>query len=277
MVYFDCMIKYELKKADDLSSALVNLYELLTLLRSPEGCPWDRKQTGKSSMQSLIDEAYEYIDGFNKEDVASCREEIGDVLINALMILRIHEENNDFSPVDAVNEVCEKLYRRHPHVFGDKEASSAEDGLTYWNQVKSDVEGKNRTPEEILAHIPSSLPPLERCFEVRKKLAKMGFAYASTEEVIDKVYEELDEVKDAIAEGNQIHIEEELGDLLCVTSALCEYLGIRPAVALDRANRKIDSRFKALFDIAKEKEIPVDSEHAHEIYSYWKDVKKKEK
>ena len=271
------MIKYEFKKAEDVSSAFNNLYEIVSLLRSPEGCPYDKALSSKDSIISLLDEAYEYLDGFENDDKASMREEIGDIFINAFMALRINEENESFTAVEALNEVCEKLIRRHPHVFGDKSVSSAEAALSTWNDVKVNVEGRNRDANEILDHIPSSLPPLEKNYELTKKIVKMGFEFSSTEEIIDKLYEELDEVKEAIAEKNQSHIEEELGDLLSVITTLSLSLKIRPAVAIDRANRKIRERFSALFKIAEEKGIPVDKDHADEIFSYWEEVKKEEK
>ena len=119
------MIHYDFKKATTLPEGVDNLYSIITMLRSPEGCPWDRVQTNKSATESLIDETYEYLDGVIKKDIASEREEIGDIMINVFMNLYIHEENNDFKPVDALNEVCEKLIRRHPHVFSNKKQKTA--------------------------------------------------------------------------------------------------------------------------------------------------------
>ena len=130
------MIDYHFKAAKDAGTALSQLYEIISMLRSPDGCPYDRAQTEKSSAGNLIDEVYEYLDGVNKDDMASCREEIGDVLLNVISILQIHQDKKDFSCVDAVNEVCEKLIRRHPHVFGDQKALTAEEGLASWEAVK---------------------------------------------------------------------------------------------------------------------------------------------
>ena len=136
------MIEYELKKAQSLEEGCRNLYEIITLLRSPDGCPWDRVQTNKSATESLIDEAYEYLDGAMKNNVDSMREEIGDVLINVFMNLYINEENGDFAPSDALNEVCEKLLRRHPHVFGDMHTENEKDALSLWNSVMENIEGQ---------------------------------------------------------------------------------------------------------------------------------------
>ena len=147
------MIKIDYKDADNLSSALDNLYTIITLLRSPEGCPWDRIQTNKTATQSLIDESYEYLDGVIKGNVDSEREEIGDVMINVFMNLRLHEEQKDFMPYEAINEVCQKLIRRHPHVFGEEHADTAEGVLTLWNNVKENVEGHKEKSDDFFEHI----------------------------------------------------------------------------------------------------------------------------
>ncbi len=271
------MINYTFTPANDIPSAFNKLYEILTLLRTPEGCPFDRKQTTKTALQSMIDEAYEYLDGVNKGDIASQREEIGDILINAFMILEIHAEQKDFYPVEALNEVCEKLVRRHVHVFGGIKVNNEEEAISVWNQVKKDVEGKNKDAKMVFEHIPSSLPPLERNYEIQKKLAKYGFEWPDVKGVIAKVHEELQEVEDAIAEENQDHIEEELGDLLAVVVNLCRWMKIRPNTAMERANRKISARFTALFTLCQERGIPMDVEHADIMNEIWDEVKSTER
>lgn len=271
------MIKYTFTPAEDIPSAFNKLYEILSLLRSPDGCPFDRKQTTKTALQSMMDEAYEYLDGVNKNNIPSQREEIGDILINAFMVLEIHAEQKDFTPVEALNEVCEKLVRRHVHVFGDVKANNEEEAISAWNQVKKDVEGKNKDAKMVFEHIPSSLPPLEKNYEIQKKLAKYGFEWPDIHGVISKVHEELQEVEDAIAEANQDHIEEELGDLLAVVVNLCRWVKVRPNAAMERANRKISSRFTSLFAICQERGIPMDIEHADEMNNIWDEVKSAER
>lgn len=166
------MIEYDFKRADNLSDALDNLYTIIKLLRSPEGCPWDRIQTNKSATESLIDESYEYLDGVLNNNISSEREEIGDIMINVFMNLYIHEEHKDFLPQDAVNEVCEKLIRRHPHVFGEAKAENAGEVLSLWNDVKEKVEGHREKSDDFFGHIPASLPPLMSAYEIQKKLKK---------------------------------------------------------------------------------------------------------
>ncbi len=271
------MIEYDFKRADNLSSALDNLYTIIKLLRSPEGCPWDRIQTNKSATESLIDESYEYLDAVIKKDVASEREEIGDVMINVFMNLYIHEENKDFLPQDAINEVAEKLIRRHPHVFGEAKAENAGEVLSLWNSVKENVEGHKEKKDDFFGHIPSSLPPLEKAYEIQKKLKKVGFDWSDVGGVIEKVREELKEVEDAIKENDEEHIEEEIGDLLFSVVNLSRYLKIRPNTALYRCNNKIKSRFQRLFDEAVKENIPLDKDHVKEMNELWDKIKEDEK
>lgn len=271
------MIDYELKKASSLEDGCRNLYEIVSLLRSPEGCPWDKKQTNKSATESLIDEAYEYLDGAIKKDIASMREEIGDVLINVFMNLYINEENGDFPPQDALNEVCEKLLRRHPHVFGSLHTENEKEALTLWNSVKENVEGHKEKSDDFFEHIPSSLPPLEHAYEIQKKLKKVGFDWNDVQGVMDKIKEELNEVEQAIAENNEDHIEEEIGDLLFSIVNLARFLKIRPNTALMRTNRKVRNRFQSLFDICMSRNIPIDKDHTAEMNDVWEEVKKAER
>ena len=270
------MIELNFQRADNLHDAVDNLYNIITLLRSPEGCPWDRIQTNKTATESLIDESYEYLDAIINKDIAAEREEIGDVMINVFMNLYIHEENKDFKPYEAINEVCEKLIRRHPHVFGSSVANDADEVLSLWNSVKENVEGHKEHYEDFFSHIPSSLDPLLSSYEIQKKLKKVGFDFSSTLEILDKIKEETMEVETALTKDNKEEIEKEIGDLLFSVVNLSRYLKIKPNVALFRANNKIKKRFQRVFDRAKELNIPLDKEHNKEMNDIWEDVKKEE-
>ncbi len=271
------MIKIDYKKADNLSDAVDNLYRIITLLRSPEGCPWDRIQTNKSATESLIDEAYEYLDGVIKKDISSEREEIGDIMINVFMTLYIHEEQNDFNPQDAINEVCEKLIRRHPHVFGEEKAENPNEVLSLWNSVKENVEGHKDDSSSFFSHIPSSLDPLLTSYEIQKKLKKVGFDWDNTDGIVDKIKEETREVEEALLSGNKDDIECEIGDLLFSVVNLARFLKIKPNVALYRCNNKIKERFQRLFDLAQQEGISLDKEHNKEMNDLWDRIKEEEK
>ena len=270
------MIEYQFKPALDTVSAFKNLYEIISLLRSENGCPYDRAQSEKSSLGNLIDEAYEYLEAVNQENRELCREEIGDVLLNVVTILQIHEDKNDFTSVEAINELCDKLVRRHQHVFGSVDAKDENEALSSWNQAK-EKEGHESSIKAVLSHVSSAMPPLEKCYEVSKKLGRQGFDWASIEDVIDKVYEELDEVKEAIQEGKPEHTEEEVGDVFWALVNLARWLKIRPDQAIEKVNNKITRRFCKLSDIATERSIPVDKEHMGELDAIWEEIKKEEK
>ena len=160
---------------------------------------------------------------------------------------------------------------------GDEHTDNVEGVLTLWNKVKENVEGHKEKSEDFFEHIPSSLPPLEASYEIQKKLKKVGFDWNDANGVIDKVYEELQEVKEAIAENNQDHIEEEIGDLLFTVVNLSRFLKVRPNVALFRCNDKVKTRFQKLFDAAREKGIPLDKDHVDEMNQLWDEIKRDEK
>ncbi|MGN0905864.1 MAG: nucleoside triphosphate pyrophosphohydrolase [Bullifex sp.] len=269
------MIEYTFTPASDFRSAIDNLYTIVSLLRSENGCPYDRALKPKDSLQALLDEAYEYLQAVNDRDASECREEIGDVFINACMLLRLHEEYGDFTPQDAINDVCAKLIRRHPHVFGEVKASSLEEGLSAYYDAKEKLEGKKSDPISKLEHIPSSLPPLEKSFEIQKKLAKTGFDWPDVQGVMDKVSEELDEVKDALSSGDADHVEEEIGDLFTAVVNLARFVHVSPSLALERANTKIKRRFTELFRLAGERSVTLDKDHVDEMNALWDEVKLK--
>lgn len=151
------MIDFTFEKKDSLQDALMQLHAIVTLLRSEEGCPWDREQTSKSVAENLLDETYEYIDEVIKQDHAGQREELGDVLLNAMMLLEIHEEQDGFSVVQSINDVCEKLIRRHPHVFSTAEVGSSGEVIDLWNAIKTNVEGKQSRDDDFFS---AGYPPL---------------------------------------------------------------------------------------------------------------------
>ncbi|MEA5031745.1 MAG: nucleoside triphosphate pyrophosphohydrolase [Sphaerochaeta sp.] len=273
------MIDYQHTDAVTFSEAVEKLYAILTMLRSPEGCPWDREQSPADISRALLDETYEYIDALLEQDMDACSEEIGDVLLNAFMITRMHEEAGDFSPNDAINAVCAKLIRRHPHVFSHAQANDSSEVLDLWNSIKENVEGKKSHDEDFFSRVPKSLPKLEEAWEIQKKMRKVGFDWPNIDGVIDKVDEEHKELLEAIAhrETNPSHVEEELGDLLFAIVNLARYLKISPSVALHRSNRKVRDRFNKLAKIGAQRDIPLSWEHVDKLNDIWEEIKLDEK
>ncbi|AEV28293.1 MazG family protein [Sphaerochaeta pleomorpha str. Grapes] len=273
------MIEYTYKQAEDLQAALQQLFEIVTMLRSPEGCPWDREQTTKTVATSLMDETYEYLDAINANDTQGASEEIGDVMLNVMLLLEIHKEHNDFDIVGSINGVCEKLVRRHPHVFSTEHAENSTQVLDLWNKIKVEVEGKKASTDDFFSRVPKSLPPLEMANEIQKKIQKVGFDWPGIQGVVDKVKEELQEVVEANSSLDrcQADVELEIGDLLFSVVNLARYLHISPSVALHRSNRKVQKRFNEVARLCKAREITLSGENLAQMDGIWDEVKKTEK
>ncbi len=279
LYYTRCMISYSYEKKQTLGEALMQLFDIVNLLRSPEGCPWDREQTYKSVATNLLDETYEYLDSVISGDVEGMQEEIGDVFLNAMMLLEMHKEHGDVDIVEALNEVCAKLIRRHPHVFSDQVANNSSEVLDLWNSIKENVEGKKSHDEDFFSRVPKSLPKLEEAWEIQKKMRKVGFDWPNIDGVLDKVDEEHQELLEAIAnrEADPSHVEEELGDLLFAIVNLARYLKISPSVALHRSNKKVRERFNKLARIGAQRDIPLSWEHVDKLNDIWEEIKLDEK
>jgi MazG family protein len=274
------MIDLELIKHDTLSAALSQLKEITVLLRSENGCPWDRKQTNKDFAVYLIDETYEYIDAINNNDLSNVSEELGDMLTNLIMLLTIHQEYNDINLIDSINEVCQKLVRRHPHVFNSEFSQQDIDSdqvISIWNDIKKNVEKRYDDAEDFFKKIPKSLPQLEYSFECMKKVSKVGFDWDPKQGVIDKIHEELAEVIEADELNDKDALEEEMGDLLLAVINYSRYLKIKPEIALRRSTNKFKNRFNKVKTICDEKEIPIDPKNVDQLNHVWDLVKKEEK
>lgn len=274
------MINFNLKKENNLTAALSQLKEITELLRSENGCPWDIKQTNKDFAIYLIDETYEYIDAINNQDIENLSEELGDMLTNVIMLLTIHQQYSDINIIDSINDECEKLIRRHPHVFkdiyDDKDIQSDE-VINIWDNIKKNVEGRHDDLNDFFTKVPSSLPQLEYSFECMKKVSKVGFDWNCKEDVAKKILEELDEVFEADSLNDKDAVEDEIGDLLLAVINYSRFLKIRPEVALRRSTNKFKKRFNKVNTICKEKEIPITPDNVVELNKVWDSIKKEEK
>ena len=274
------MINYNLKTETNLTAALSQLKEITELLRSKDGCPWDRKQSSKDFAIYLIDETYEYIDAINNKDSDNMSEELGDMLTNIVMLLTIHQEHSDVNIIDSINEECEKLVRRHPHVFKDTYDASelhSSQVVDIWDNIKKNVEGRHDDINDFFLKVPNSIPQLEYSFECMKKVSKVGFDWKYKENVIEKIQEELDEVIEADSLGDKDATEDEIGDLLLAVINYSRFLKIRPEVALRRSTNKFKKRFNKVKEICDKKEIPITPDNVVELNKVWDSIKKKEK
>ena len=220
-----------------------DLVLIVTLLRSEGGCPWDIEQTHKSLRRGFIEVTYEVIEAIDTENPELLREELGDVLLQVTFHAQIETEIGRFTIEDVANDICVKLIHRHPHVFGDVKADTSEKVLLNWEKIKSE-EKERVTVTDKLRAIPPMLPALMRAEKVGKKAS--CFDFVDAESVMAKVYEELDELKEAMAEGRAEHIEEEMGDLLLTVTSLCRKIGVESEVALSKATNKFIDRFEKI-------------------------------
>src|SRR3954466_6346166 len=212
-----------------------DLVQLMTRLRGPDGCPWDRKQTLPSLKPFIIEESYEVVDAIDRDDRLDLCEELGDFLLQAVFIAEITREEGAFDIYDSVTAIHEKLVRRHPHVFGDVEARDAEQVLVNWEKLKN--EERKAENKSVLAGVPQSLPALLKASRLTEKASRVGFDWRRAEDVFTKLDEELAEVHEAIRSGDENHVHEEIGDLLFTIANLARKLNVNPEEALQSTNR----------------------------------------
>lgn len=291
----------------ELLQSFEQFFLVIQKLRAPDGCPWDKEQTPLSIRGDLIEETFEAIEAVSEGDVLHVKEELGDVMLNALMMAYMYQQNGDFSVADVMKDVSEKLIRRHPHVFKESEGSSQMNGqvssskevLSQWDAIKRNVEGRNT--ESILDEVPKGFPPLTRAAKLQKKASKKGFDWHNVQQIEEKLLEELEEVRQAakklVAEKEktdeqknpfvqgasqslneaQLDLEEEIGDLLFSVVNLARRYKVEPAVALSRTNEKFCRRFKYVEKKMSLAKLPMNSEHLQEMDVFWGEAKENEK
>lgn len=225
---------------------------IIRRLRSKDGCPWDREQTHESLKNCLIEECYETIEAINNKDKENLCEELGDILLQVALHSAIAEEMDEFTVNDVINGECEKMIRRHPHVFGDVTVTDSESVIKNWEEIKKKEKNNADIVEDIL-QVPKALPANIRAEKIQKKAAKSGMDFEDREQVFDKVYEELDELKKAIETGDTKHIEEEFGDVMFTMVNLSRFLQLNAENSLTNATNKFINRFVDVSAIAKSK------------------------
>jgi MazG family protein len=198
-----------------------------------EKCPWDRKQTIQSLRHLTIEETYELVDAITSEDYIGIKEELGDILLHIVFYAKIGTEQNQFTLQEVIDGVCEKLIKRHPHIYGDVKVEDEHEVKQNWEKLKL-KEGK----KSVLGGVPKSLPALVKAIRLQEKSKQVGFEWSNTEQVWDKLYEELGELKEAIASGKQDDVESEMGDVLFSMINLSRFLNVDAENALEKTNRK---------------------------------------
>lgn len=263
------------KKSDPaaLTPAFLELYDIISLLRGPDGCPWDREQTLETLRPNLIDEAYECIEAIDEKSPAHLREEIGDLFLILILMARMSEEAGEWSLEESLREISAKLVRRHPHVFEGKKDATIPDILRNWDYIKIHVEGKKKK-EGVLADLNNSLPPLEKAHAIQKKAAKVGFDWPEAGPVFAKLEEETRELEEALEKNNPGLIEDEVGDLLFTVVNLARHVKVDPSLALERTNRKFVERFRKVEGYLKEMNLPVSKAGLELLDSLWEKAKK---
>jgi MazG family protein len=224
-------------------SSIDRLLQLMARLRDPQrGCPWDREQSFGTIAPYTIEEAYEVADAIEREDYAALRDELGDLLFQVVFHSQMAREQGSFAFDDVVAAICDKMERRHPHVFGEALIDSAAAQTVAWEEQKR-LE-RERSGKSVLADVPLALPALTRANKLGKRAAQVGFEWPDVAGALDKLDEELGELRKGLgAQADQAHITDELGDVLFCVVNVCRYLGVDPETALKGANAKFERRF----------------------------------
>ncbi|AXO87504.1 nucleoside triphosphate pyrophosphohydrolase [Pseudomonas parafulva] len=271
-----------------MTYALDDLLHLMARLRDPQfGCPWDVEQDYASIVKHTLEEAYEVADAIEQGDLVQLQGELGDLLFQVVYYSQLAREDGRFDFADVVDSITRKLIRRHPHVFptGDLYAPVDAPRLSEaqvkarWEQIKAEERAEKSTPEQLslLDDVPAALPALSRAAKLQKRAATVGFDWPEALPVLDKVREELDEVLQAMAEGDALALEDEVGDLLFAAVNLARHLKLDPENALRGANRKFERRFRFIEQALRDASRPIEACSLDELDALWGEAKRQEK
>lgn len=249
-----------------------DLVEIIRLLRAPGGCPWDAEQTHESIKKNLIEETYEVIEAINKDDKAALCEELGDLMMQIALHSQMEAEAGVFDMNDVADGVCKKLVERHPHVFGEVTIGGVDDVLTNWDAIKRKTKGQKNTTESMLS-VPRELPALMRATKLQKKAADVGFDWPDVCGALDKLSEEIAELRAAIDAGDKQNIKEELGDILFSAVNVSRFVKADAEEALTDASDKFLSRFTQVEALANERGVDMKNSSLEELDALWDEVK----
>jgi tetrapyrrole methylase family protein/MazG family protein len=271
------------RRAGTLFEALIRLQ---ARLRAPNGCPWDREQTHDSLRTYLVEETYEVLDALDSGDPHNIAGELGDLLLQIVFHSQLAQEAGQFDIRDVIEHVHTKMVRRHPHVFGSAKASTSAQVLKNWEALKAEerAAAKNETDmkrrnsgkveqQSILAAVPRTLPALLEAHQLTRRAANVGFDWPDINGVLDKLSEEVSEVREALSRGDRSHIEEELGDLLFVCVNLARFLKLDAEIALKKANHKFKVRFAKMESATQVRGKQLSKCSAEELDQFWNEAK----
>ncbi|HKA18559.1 MAG TPA: nucleoside triphosphate pyrophosphohydrolase [Blastocatellia bacterium] len=258
------------------------LVELIARLRAPGGCPWDREQTHDTLKPMMLEEAYEVVEAIDEGNDDELIGELGDLLLQVVFHSQIATEEQRFTVSEVIERISAKMIRRHPHVFGDDTAQTAGEVLRNWEAIKqAELEAKGKSAEEgsMLDSVSTKLPAVMEAFQMTTKVSRVDFDWPDVASVLEKLDEEVNELKQAIGEETPTHkeIAAEVGDLLFVAVNVARLLGVDPESALKGSNRKFRRRFRYIEDRLREQgRKPADSDHV-EMDAFWDEAKAREK
>ncbi len=249
------------------------LVDIVARLRGPGGCPWDREQTHASLLPYFLEEAYEAIEAVDNSDWKSLREELGDIMLHLVFQADIAEQDNEFKIESVLDEIADKMIRRHPHVFGDAAAEAAFHAKRNWETTKHQEKKRGSR----LDGVPVSLPALIRAQRLQEKASYVGFDWDQVEEIWKKIHEELAEVRQAESAEIQEHLEEEIGDLMFAVVNLARFYKIPAEDALRKTNRKFTERFRIIEERLKRQGKPIEEATLAEMDAIWEETKAENK
>ena len=265
------MVEFQTKSSYNMQ----DLLEIMKLLRSPGGCPWDAQQTHESIKKNLIEETYEVIEAINKDDKVLLCEELGDLLMQVVFHAQMEQEAGVFDFDAVADGICKKLIERHPHVFGQVEISGVDDVLTNWNAIKMKTKKQKTTTDSMLS-VPRELPALMRATKIQKKAADVGFDWDNVSGALDKLEEEILELRQAIANGDTENTAEELGDVLFSAVNVSRFVKTDAEEALTSASDKFLARFTKVEVLAGERGIDMNSAGLDVLDALWDEAKAEE-
>ncbi len=255
-----------------MSEAFSKLVSVMARLRGDGGCPWDREQTLETLRTYLLEETYETLDAIDRADFDALKEELGDLLLEVVFLSQICAERSLFTIEEVAAAIHDKLIRRHPHVFGGEKAEGPRDALGRWEAIK--IRERQETGEtSALSGVPEIMPALLRAFRIGSKAAMVGFDWENVAQTLDKVEEEVRELRQALAAGDGAAIAEELGDLLFAAANAGRLAGLDPEIALQAANRKFTSRFRYVEEALRRRGLKPSAEIRDDMERLWEEAR----